>query len=43
MRHDIALRSLSDHPRYLALVRYLEGEAPATPPARAMENGAANP
>ena len=30
MRHDIALVALRDHPRYLALVRHLEGDAPTT-------------
>jgi adenylate cyclase len=40
MRHDIALVPLRDHPRYLALVRHLEADAP---PARVAKGGTANP
>jgi hypothetical protein len=30
MKHDKALDPLRTHPRYLALVRHLEGDAPLT-------------
>ena len=35
MKHDKALDPLRAHPRYLALVRYLEGDAPLAPQPRA--------
>jgi len=41
MKHDISLVPLRDHPRYLALVHYLEASDPFASPAHALKGGSA--